>query len=305
MKNRLLIILTTLLLASPLAAEERVKGVVLADGGTPLVGASVSIEGTTQSTITDEEGRFELRADKGAKLTVNYIGYATGTVLVSGDSEMRIVLTKGDASHVIDKRSLTTNHRFATWGEFGMSIQPEAFDNNEKFEQFTCVGGGIGLGYQLRHKRFLLTAGLELASINYHIRYNYQGAYTSGTLDLDCRRLQLQEAILAGMELRYWYWQAGAKFGFFSYYYLYNKHQGIDSKDFNKPYGGLLAIAPSFEIGYNETSARNINYKVAAFVEPYIDVLNKMPSGANASGDKIDKPRFYYLLFGLKFCIAY
>lgn len=305
MKNLFLIILATLLLAAPLAAEERVKGVVLADGGTPLVGASVSIEGTTQSTITDEEGRFELRADKGAKLTVNYIGYATGTVLVSGDSEMRIVLTKGDASHVIDKRSLTTNHRFATWGEFGMSIQPEAFDNNEKFEQFTCVGGGIGLGYQLRHKRFLLTAGLELASINYHIRYNYQGAYTSGTLDLDCRRLQLQEAILAGMELRYWYWQAGAKFGFFSYYYLYNKHEGIDSKDFNKPYGGLLAIAPSFEIGYNETSARNINYKVAAFVEPYIDVLNKMPSGANASGDKIDKPRFYYLLFGLKFYIAY
>ena len=305
MKNLFLIILATLLLAAPLAAEERVKGVVLADGGTPLVGASVSIEGTTQSTITDEEGRFELRADKGAKLTVNYIDYATGTVLVSGDSEMRIVLVKGDASHVIDKRSLTTNHRFATWGEFGMSIQPEAFDNNEKFEQFTCVGGGIGFGYQLRHKRFLLTAGLELASINYHIRYNYQGAYTSGTLDLDCRRLQLQEAILAGMELRYWYWQAGAKFGFFSYYYLYNKHQGIDSKDFNKPYGGLLAIALSFEIGYNETSARNINYKVAAFVEPYIDVLNKMPSGANASGDKIDKPRFYYLLFGLKFCIAY
>lgn len=305
MKNLLLIILATLLLVAPLAAEERVKGVVLADGGTPLVGASVSIEGTTQSTITDEEGRFELRADRGATLTVNYIGYATGMVLVSGDSEMRIVLTKGDASHVIDKRSLTTNHRFATWGEFGMSIQPEAFDNNEKFEQFTCVGGGIGLGYQLRHKRFLLTAGLELASINYHIRYTYQGAYTSGSLDLDCRRLQLQEAILAGMELRYWYWQAGAKFGFFSYYYLYNKHQGIDSKDFNKPYGGLLAIAPSFEIGYNETSARNVNYKVAAFVEPYIDVLNKMPSGANASGDKIDKPRFYYLLFGLKFCIAY
>lgn len=305
MKNLLLIILATLLLASPLAAEERVKGIVLADGGTPLVGASVSIEGTTQSTVTDEEGRFELRADRGETLTVNYIGYATGTALVSGDSELRIVLTKGDASQVIDKRSLTTNHRFATWGEFGMSIQPEAFDNNEKFEQFTCVGGGIGLGYQLRHKRFLLTAGLELASINYHIRYNYQGAYTSGSLDLDCRRLQLQEAILAGMELRYWYWQAGAKFGFFSYYYLYNKHQGIDSKDFNKPYGGLLAIAPSFEIGYNETSARNVNYKVAAFVEPYIDVLNKMSSGANASGDKIDKPRFYYLLFGLKFCIAY
>ena len=106
--------------------------------------------------------------------------------------------------------------------------------------------------------------------------------------------------------MKHWYWQTGVKFGFFSYYYLFNKHENIDSKDFNKPYGPVFAFAPSFEIGYNETGVGRVNYKVAAFVEPYFDVLDEMPKSSNAESTQSSTgAQFYYLLFGLKFGIGF
>ena len=301
--KRLLILFLGVLLTASLSSQQRITGIVLTADNEPVVGASVSIEGTTLGTVTDNEGRFEIRADNGKNLVVSFVGFETQTITLSstGNTELRIVLKQQK-----DKKVSQTDNRFAIWGEFGMSIQPEAFDNNEKFEQYNCVGGGIGFGYQLHHKYLLMTTGVELASINYHVQYSISGSYSSNALDLDCRRLQLQVPILLGMEMKHWYWQTGVKFGFFSYYYLFNKHENIDSKDFNKPYGPVFAFAPSFEIGYNETGVGRVNYKVAAFVEPYFDVLDEMPKSSNAESTQSSTgTQFYYLLFGLKFGIGF
>ena len=67
--------------------------------GEALVGATVSIEGTSNSTLTDVNGRFSLTAQKGAFLNVSYTGMEL----------FRYELTKAEAINVSMEESATAN----------------------------------------------------------------------------------------------------------------------------------------------------------------------------------------------------
>ncbi|WP_207765329.1 SusC/RagA family TonB-linked outer membrane protein [Solitalea longa] len=55
-----------------------IKGKVVDEGGQPLVGATILVKGTTQSTFSDENGDFTLaNVDEGAILQISFIGYIT------------------------------------------------------------------------------------------------------------------------------------------------------------------------------------------------------------------------------------
>ncbi len=59
--KRLPAILLSLLLAASAFADINVKGKVIdADGSEPLIGVSILVQGTTQGTVTDFDGNFEL-----------------------------------------------------------------------------------------------------------------------------------------------------------------------------------------------------------------------------------------------------
>ncbi|MBP5659308.1 MAG: carboxypeptidase-like regulatory domain-containing protein, partial [Paludibacteraceae bacterium] len=74
-------ILLSLMLAAPAFADISVKGTVIdADGSEPLIGVSILVEGTTQGTITDFDGNFEMTVPDKAVLQFSYIGYKTITV---------------------------------------------------------------------------------------------------------------------------------------------------------------------------------------------------------------------------------
>ena len=73
-----------------LQSEIDVTGQVLDVEGNPVIGASVSVLGTTIGTVTDLDGRFTLRCAAGATLEVSCIGYATQTV--TAGSRLAIVL---------------------------------------------------------------------------------------------------------------------------------------------------------------------------------------------------------------------
>ena len=69
------------MLAAPAFADISVKGTVIdADGSEPLIGVSILVEGTTQGTITDFDGNFEMTVPDKAVLQFSYIGYKTITV---------------------------------------------------------------------------------------------------------------------------------------------------------------------------------------------------------------------------------
>lgn len=93
MKRKLAFLLLTFLfgLQCMVAQNIRVAGVVVSqEDGEPVIGASIMVKGTTQGTITNYDGEFNLSADRNARLIVSYVGMVTQELPVQAN--MRIVL---------------------------------------------------------------------------------------------------------------------------------------------------------------------------------------------------------------------
>ena len=64
-----------------LFAEKQVSGVVVDAKGEPVIGASIQAQGTTQGTISDYDGKFEMEVPESVKtLVVSFVGMATQEV---------------------------------------------------------------------------------------------------------------------------------------------------------------------------------------------------------------------------------
>ena len=75
--------------SSVFAQSKNISGVV-ASAGEPLIGASIAEKGTTNGTITDKDGRFNLVVSPEATLVVSYLGYDSQEVRVKGQSFLTI-----------------------------------------------------------------------------------------------------------------------------------------------------------------------------------------------------------------------
>lgn len=74
-------------------AQDSVSGIVLdSDQTTPMVGASVSVEGGTSYVITDLDGKFTLKAKAGDVLLAQFMGYQDIRVTVGKAQNYTIVL---------------------------------------------------------------------------------------------------------------------------------------------------------------------------------------------------------------------
>lgn len=90
-KNTFLVFLICLLSPTFLLAQTTATGVVLEAGtGEPIIGASVVEDGTTNGTITDFDGNFQLTVAQGAKLNISYVGFKSQSVVAAAD--LKIVL---------------------------------------------------------------------------------------------------------------------------------------------------------------------------------------------------------------------
>ncbi len=73
--------------------KKKIKGTVTDENGEPIIGANILEEGTTSNgTITDVDGNFELNVASNATLKVTYIGYRTQQVAVKGQSNLTIAM---------------------------------------------------------------------------------------------------------------------------------------------------------------------------------------------------------------------
>ncbi len=81
---------------SAFAQEMTVTGVVTSKSdGEPLIGASVTLVNSNVGVVTGVDGDFTLKAQKGAKLKVSYVGYNDYVATVSSD--MNIVMIENTA----------------------------------------------------------------------------------------------------------------------------------------------------------------------------------------------------------------
>ena len=83
--KKLFFVLTCSLLSVAMMASVTVSGVVIStEDGLPIIGASVLEKGTSNGTITDFDGMYELTVQDGAVLVFSYVGMTTQELTVSG-----------------------------------------------------------------------------------------------------------------------------------------------------------------------------------------------------------------------------
>ena len=94
--KKILFILACMMLSVAMMASVTVTGTVIsAEDGLPVIGASVLEKGTSNGTITDFDGMYELTVADDAVLVFSYVGLSSQELKVTG--EVMNVTLKGDA----------------------------------------------------------------------------------------------------------------------------------------------------------------------------------------------------------------
>ena len=88
-----MLVIAGLLLAFTQKEPFTVSGTVMDDQGNPLVNASISIKGTTKSTVTDALGFFSIEVP-GPKsvLLIQYVGYESQEIKLNAAKKLQIKL---------------------------------------------------------------------------------------------------------------------------------------------------------------------------------------------------------------------
>lgn len=91
-KGIMMLVLMSLTLVTNAQTALTVKGNVTGEDQLPIPGVSVAIKGSTNGTITDFDGNFIIKAQKGDVLSVSYVGMATEELIVENAGPYQVVL---------------------------------------------------------------------------------------------------------------------------------------------------------------------------------------------------------------------
>lgn len=72
-----------------LQSTKNITGKVTDIKGEPIIGANVSVKGTTNGTITDVDGNFSLNVPERAVISISYIGYTPKEITVNTPNFIR------------------------------------------------------------------------------------------------------------------------------------------------------------------------------------------------------------------------
>ena len=123
---RLSMVLFVFLLGSTISFAQ-ITGTIM-DGNTndALIGASVSIDGTTSGTVTDIDGKFSLDAKPGDVLVISYVGYEDQRITVGSQSNISIGLSEGVALNEVVVLGYVTQTRGDVTGSVASVDMAEA-----------------------------------------------------------------------------------------------------------------------------------------------------------------------------------
>lgn len=88
-----LLVISLFVTHSLFAQQVSVKGTVLSEtDNLPVVGASIIQKGTTNGTITDVDGQFNLNVPPGSMISISYIGFITQEIPADANKTLNILL---------------------------------------------------------------------------------------------------------------------------------------------------------------------------------------------------------------------
>ena len=96
MLQHTLLVCAAMMLAFGISAQTMtVTGHIVDETGEDLIGASVSVKGTSNGSVSDFDGRFTIEnVSSNGTLVVSYIGYETQEVLINGQNHFEITLAE-------------------------------------------------------------------------------------------------------------------------------------------------------------------------------------------------------------------
>src|SRR5699024_6273162 len=79
------------------AQQKMVTGTVTDENSVPLPGVNVIIEGTSQGTNTDFDGKYSLEASEGDRLQFSRVGFKDQKITVGTSSIVNVMMEEGTA----------------------------------------------------------------------------------------------------------------------------------------------------------------------------------------------------------------
>ncbi|MFZ4263213.1 SusC/RagA family TonB-linked outer membrane protein [Sphingobacterium sp. HJSM2_6] len=80
--------------------QQKITGKVFNSSGRPIKGASISINGSNQSTVSDQAGHFSISGKIGDSLKISFLGYQTASIVVD---QFEIQITLKESSEVMEE----------------------------------------------------------------------------------------------------------------------------------------------------------------------------------------------------------
>ena len=77
--------------------ELQVEGIVTDENSEPIIGATISVKGTSMGTITDIDGRYSIKVPYGSILRYSYIGYTEESVMAK-TTKVNVVMKENTVS---------------------------------------------------------------------------------------------------------------------------------------------------------------------------------------------------------------
>lgn len=92
MKKIIFLIVGMLIFGFSYAQQRLITGTVTSSDGESLPGVNIHVDGTTSGTITDGQGKYQLKVNTGDHVIFSFIGYKSETVTVGSKSAINVVL---------------------------------------------------------------------------------------------------------------------------------------------------------------------------------------------------------------------
>ena len=146
------------------AQDINVKGVILDETDTPLIGATIQVKGSKAGTITDFDGNFSINAPKNGVLSVSYIGYKTQDIKIQGRTKLSVKLTPDNA--MLDE-VVVVGYGTMKKNDLTGSVASIAAKDVEGFKTSSVAGA---LGGQIAGVQITSTDGTPGAGFSINIR---------------------------------------------------------------------------------------------------------------------------------------
>jgi Ca-activated chloride channel family protein len=103
--------------------ETEIKGFVMDNTNSPLIGASVLVKGTTNGTITDIDGSFSIKATIGQILYISYTGYESKEIEITKE---KLNITLDETGNLIDEVVVGASQNKSIFKKMTSMFKPKA-----------------------------------------------------------------------------------------------------------------------------------------------------------------------------------